>query len=601
MGYGLPPPWNPGYAMPKNIEDEGLERRAFVTKLLPRGSYDDPRVGDGGYAVPQYVMDEGYGQGTFTTKWQPSGTYNGPAVPNWLNKRPRVVKEAVLPSGAKQFTVQPLSGDEPLPALYEDYGAKAARIIIDGVARLPAAQRPAAMRRVLGRLDKSLWSRTEAIWNRYIKQGVAPDQAFPLALARAMSAGVAAEIINAGLTRSAPQVSSLLGLGCYTTSSRGALGAAPVVATNASQGKPQPKPAKICPAPEGYTWITAPDGTLAIQRLKPGQTPTPGPCDANGNTPVVTSTHIDQYGTIDVGGFLFDLSAPIKTWATGSGDNVDNRAKPPRILVSKASDLTPAQARTLRDLFVTIHDDGKKLTTTYPEGDCKDGGVYCWKEPDAAVWFDKIGIKPTDPIDWYTLHAVRLATDPIAWVMHPVTREKLAVHMYFAPLDRGKPGAPDNPLVIKLWLSRMPDPNWLSDSLKFIGELPAKLASLDPTGLTQATLDAIASGGKVIAAVENGIEDAIKDLTCGLAGSTAGKAAAGAAAAYVGAPPQAGVAGAQMAADRCGGGQQAPQPPVVAQASILPMLLLGGGVLAAVYAISTTRKPKATASKRGAK
>ena len=40
--YRIPPPWNPGYANPQNVDDEGLERRAFTTSWAPRGSFDNP-------------------------------------------------------------------------------------------------------------------------------------------------------------------------------------------------------------------------------------------------------------------------------------------------------------------------------------------------------------------------------------------------------------------------------------------------------------------------------------------------------------------------------------------------------------------------------
>lgn len=106
MPFNLPPPWDPGFAIPDNVRDEGLERRGFVTKQMPRGTYDQPNVGTGGYAVPQYVMDEGYGQGTFTTKWLPNGTVTIPMVPHYLNQRPQVVSEQVLPAGGRAVTLR---------------------------------------------------------------------------------------------------------------------------------------------------------------------------------------------------------------------------------------------------------------------------------------------------------------------------------------------------------------------------------------------------------------------------------------------------------------------------------------------------------------
>ncbi len=89
--YNLPPPWDPGYAIPKSVLSEGLERHAFVTRMMPRGTYD-PEVGvpngnTRGYAIPKYVREEGTGRGTFTTAWTPRGYY-GPAIPHYLNRQP---------------------------------------------------------------------------------------------------------------------------------------------------------------------------------------------------------------------------------------------------------------------------------------------------------------------------------------------------------------------------------------------------------------------------------------------------------------------------------------------------------------------------------
>ena len=215
MAYNLPNAWDPGFVLPSNVEDEGLERRGFVTKWAPRGTYDNPSVGYGGFAVPQYIRDEGYGQGTFTTKWQPSGAYNGPKVPHWLNQRPQVTRVRKLPGGGQAVTIQPLGDDEPMPAPFETYGQRAAQVLLGSVANLPAGKREPALRAIMDKVDKSLWTRTQDILKRYRAQGVPIAQALPQAISRAMSTGIAAEIIDAGLRRAAPQAKSLLGLGCY--------------------------------------------------------------------------------------------------------------------------------------------------------------------------------------------------------------------------------------------------------------------------------------------------------------------------------------------------------------------------------------------------
>lgn len=229
MAYNLPPPWDPGYALPDNVRDEGLQRRGFVTKQMPRGTYDQPEVGTGGYVVPQYVMDEGYGQGTFTTKWEPRGEYDGGKIPYWLNNRPKVLSERKLRGGGRAITmaapvmVRPndqgsataMFGlpEAPLPPQFVNYGEQAADVIINRVAGFPKAQRPAALRSMMDRLDRTLWNRTQAIAAQLVRQGMTPGQAFRPALVRALSAGIAAQVIRAGQTGVAPKSGPLLGLG----------------------------------------------------------------------------------------------------------------------------------------------------------------------------------------------------------------------------------------------------------------------------------------------------------------------------------------------------------------------------------------------------
>lgn len=109
--FNLPPPWNPGYAYPQNVEDEGLERHAFTTQWAERGSFDNPKVGTAGYAIPEYVLDEGYGQGTMTTRWAERGSYPGPKVKHWLDKPSgKAVSKTLLPDGATQVNFEAVSG-----------------------------------------------------------------------------------------------------------------------------------------------------------------------------------------------------------------------------------------------------------------------------------------------------------------------------------------------------------------------------------------------------------------------------------------------------------------------------------------------------------
>lgn len=239
MPYNLPPPWNAGYALPDNVDDEGLERRAFITKMLPRGSYDPSTDGTGGFAVPKYVLDEGTGQGTYTTKWQASGTYSGPRIPHFLNRRPTLVKATPLPGGATLATVQAMSGDDDALA---DYGAKAASVLWASVKSVPGPQRAAALRAMMNKVDPSLWSRTSSIYNELSQQGVPPDRALASAMQRALSSGLTASVIKRGFRSSAPQSNQpLQGLGCYACIALGAAKEGDVGARDSESSNKTPK------------------------------------------------------------------------------------------------------------------------------------------------------------------------------------------------------------------------------------------------------------------------------------------------------------------------------------------------------------------------
>jgi len=606
MAYNLPPAWDAGFVLPKNVRDEGLERRAFVTKMIPRGTYDQPTVGTGGYAVPRYVMDEGYGQGTYTTKWQPSGTYNGPKIPHWLNQRPQLVSTAPIPGGGRQVTIQPM-GDVPMPEPFESYGQKAAADLISRVSVLPAGQRQQVLKGILDQFDKSAWSRTNDIFQRYVKQGTPPANAFPLALARALSTGIAAEIIATGIRGTAPQANSLLGLGCYGCMA--ALGATdvsqvtggPILSagtTGATARPPAPvatpaTPGALCAPPAGYTWAAAtPTVAGHWERLVKGATPVWGPCNPTTGQTIVPVVR-DQRPTYDfyVGPFGFNLaSLPDRVWAPGqTGSGIANRAAPPDIMYltpdPNATLPNPPAGSPLRAIAADViaylkmrltqskDANGKTDTPVYYTG---ASAIYGYPESDAATWFGAMDITPQTPLRMHDLANLRTAIAPFARTKNPKTGADMILSVSLAKADATKDwDANSNPLALKVWLTRVPDPSvW--------GELWNPMVFLNPlTGL------------QVTASIVAGAAGYLSDLACGVMtdpnGKTATQVAAGTVAAMYGVPPQTGVAGANIAASACG--QPPPPPTVIAHPkSIVPMLLLGAGAIAAVLIVA--RKPK---------
>lgn len=359
--FNLPSAWSPDLALPENVIDEGLERHGLVTQQAPNGTFDNPAVGTGGYTVPQYIIDERYGRGTFTTKWAPRGSYFGPGLPDWLNYRVAAVQSVKqLGPNKTQYTMESLSGDEGMPAAYAKYGQQAASVLIDAVRRLPPAQRKSAMKAQMDRLDRSLYARTATIARDLQRQGWAPADALHQAIARAMSAGLVAEVLKTGSRVASGKrpgaIGYLGGLGAdappnpKTKTTSASVPNATFVGTTPDCMNPPP----------GYTWVAA-SGTTAAhwERVRVGQTPVRAPegCytvtgarvqgatgQITGAAPVAPKTPVVQCGP-----WLFP--ADVDTYVMGASvrDHRTNSIKTP--WGSLPASWQAAVAKSVRDIW----------------------------------------------------------------------------------------------------------------------------------------------------------------------------------------------------------------------------------------------------------
>lgn len=536
MAYNLPPAWDPGFALPDNVRDEGLERRAFVTKWLPRGTYDQPRVGTGGYAVPEYVMDEGYGQGTFTTKWRPRGTYDIP-VPHWLDQRPKVLAQKRLPGGGVEVKMAALSGTD-LPRLYTDFGRKAAREVMRRVLAVPPAQRKRALKATLDAIDPTLWKRVAAIAQAMQKAGASAAAALEPALAEAMSTGIAAEIVKTGLSRSAPQPHSLLGLGCYRARARalGAVDFSKVVGHVApmqilTQGSAPSGPSCY---QEGFAWDAA--GKF-WRRLKVGEAQ-PQPVCGPGQGPVTSGA--PGGGTVE--------------YDKGSG---------------KIMRLGPSSERVWFE--VPVEQRGVRVTNLPPAA--FEGRVAALRPTTIApeIWADivaqmrKVSDNPIlrlfgggklidgTPYGLTGQYAEGIVSGeiPLYSFEHP---EKGRRYGLYAKFD----GTKDKPMWLLHWKDN--EPTGVQKALSYVRGLVASIVDL----------------------VEKAV-DIVADLACKVASSPNAQQAGATAGVAAGAGAAAGAAGAEIAKSLCGGG--APPAPIVmpaASSAILPLAIAGGVVLVAL-------------------
>lgn len=564
MAYNLPPPWQSGYALPKNVEDEGLERRAFVTKQMPRGTYDNPDVGTGGYAVPQYIRDEGYGQGTFTTKWQPRGTYNPPAVPAWLNKRPQVVAERPLPTGGRQVTIRALAGMGGTDSTaFANYGDKTATAILSRVASVAPNVRGTVLRRILDAIDKSLWKRTMDIRGQLIRQGLSQEDALHLALARAMSAGMAAEIYDMGARRSSPQPSALHGLGyCNPRGARVGLG----IVTAADREK------------EGHGPTAG--GVIPVT-IKTGS--------GQEITQQITPKSID--GKFDAYGMVFDLGKPPRVWNKYPDRRESNqvaRDQPPDWMVDDPAQIPPE----LRDFLyrrLTATDGGKPLPSSVVDSYASPSGAGSFPQWDASTWFRALGIEGDTPQYNKMLSALSSGLYPFGVVTLPDGQERY-LRIMLRRKDYSRPdNVDDNPLALMAWITA-PAP----DERSLIGKIldtaliriPLKLWTPIIKPVAEVTRPVFEAAQDIHDAITDAVKDVIDNGCKLLATPGVGQVAGAAVGTVTGVGPAAGAVagnmGAAIARDKCGN-PLPDQPPLPPPPSKVPWLIAGGvavGILA---------------------
>ena len=541
MAYNLPPSWDAGYALPQNVRDEGLERRAFVTKQAPRGTYDAPRVPTGGYTVPPYVVQEGYGQGARTTAWARRGSYAGPAVPQWIQRQPTVAGQRSIGPGAAAVTFKvkaanALSGtDAQLPASYQRFGDRAAAVIMSKIAQLAPEHRKAQLKGILDRLDPTLWDRTAAIAKKYVQQGLTASAAVHMALARAMSTGIAAEIVETGRTSSAPQPNSLLGLGCYgCNAAQGALGDTTVTSN----------------PPPNMTWDASIPPAGAWRRLRAGEVGKPNP-NLPGGVTVTTNVHASGSSvslgtkptagqTLLVGPFEIPLLDGKPVMLTASAGSI-----PPQWIPALKQALTPDAANAIRKQ-----------------------PVFHMPTPTNAI-YQRIGLAPGATmtkahVGHHNIEQGKQTRPPIYVFKYPTTGKDWGVYMALVGDDAIRTQTNNtlndlnNPTRVKIRIMEIKEKDhpWYMDIGRAIAWVPAK----------------IVDGVKAIA-------ELVADLACTAASSPGAQQAGAQVGVAAGAGASVGAAGAAIAAALCNNPPPAPPPLPPPAPSILPLAMAAGGVV----------------------
>ena len=529
----IPSPWDPGYAIPKNIRREGLQTHAFVTQWSPRGTYDDPDPfdpsWDKSYAVPQYILDEGYGQGARVTEWAERGSYVGQ------------VPAAVRQTEQKIATAQRALGDTAMPKPFGKYGRRAAAVILARVRSLPPPQRKEGLRQVMNAIDPSLYGRTASLAQQYTQRGVAASTALELALAKSMSSGIATELVQVGKSGRRPKARGQLGLGCYGCAAVLGDTATPktlpsnLAAAAVALGPPS---VGMCSADGMFIWSLAEGvgywkrrvasdvctgtytGAVATGGAQGGITG----AGSGGEAPVIEALKVLEVGPfrmpLNVGSYTINWSQALPgDW---QGFLVSQLAKD----ADRDASGTPYNPK-----------DGSgnpfALVRPFIPGAQRVNRNFIGFDLPEAGWNNV------------------LAPQPIVVVTRPDTNEDWAIYFQIGLVDRTKPFAPTgNPMIARLLWRKKPLGVW--DWIKRIV-------------------------GKIVD-VATSILDAVGGLACTLLGSQGAAVAAGAAAASQGAPPEAGAQGVAIASQACG-----TAPPGGGGGGgddwLLPAALIGGGVL----------------------
>ncbi len=628
MAYNLPPAWDPGYALPKSVRDEGLERRAFVTKPLPPGTYDDVRTGTGGYVVPQYVMAERTGRGTFTTKEAPQNTYVGKRIPNWLNQRPQVASQVRRGDALQTTFAGALGGiagvEATLHPVFSDYGARAARLLMSQAMARPEPQRKAFLKGILDRIDPTIWTRAADLARTYNRQGMPVSAAVERGIGQAMGAGLAKEIVDTGV-RGSVKRRSLLGLGCSV-----ALGdVMPSKAGTSTTGMTCQTGAGN-PVP-GYTWSTD-GGTGHWARVPVGGVPQPNPVAGcytltsvvhpAGETvrplaPAPSSAQMLQVGpfVIPADAASFSMGATVR----------DNRTPPGAVW---AAAITPEWKTKIGNAIVTQwqlsqHPQGGNISSGDPWSGIFDSTLVPASDlgitvppllaPIAAELARLKTFGATDPYSTvapgtpigldprftrggfvplgFFRSSVQGRPTPLLRAKHPVSGEDYGIYLQQSPItgggwvahsyENGSDHAYPADQTLRL------DVNSDGKFLHIGGPLTFIWRKIPPAerDILQHIWDVITEVGAALIHAADVVLGVVGSMVCDVLGNPLATAGAVVAAAGSGAPPQAGAAGVNLAQGVCKGGQPPPfiQP---TSSSILPVALLAGGAIALTLLLS---------------
>ncbi|MDX1421555.1 MAG: hypothetical protein R3322_00355 [Kiloniellales bacterium] len=199
----IPPPWNPGFALPSWVSVEAPGRGAHRTKYMPRRTVDT--------LVPREI----------TKAWRPGFAYpdhvllEGPATERVNARRTKYMPRRTIDTGVLDYLGDDEGGLGPASDPVGDFGKTVASYIMKAIQQVPQSERKAAMKALFDEVDPKLWVRVSQKANQLRMQGATAAAALRGGIASAMSQGLVEDFVKAGRSGKSPQLKSLMGLGCY--------------------------------------------------------------------------------------------------------------------------------------------------------------------------------------------------------------------------------------------------------------------------------------------------------------------------------------------------------------------------------------------------
>ena len=163
--------------------------------------------------------------------------------------------------------------------LFDSYGARAARILMQAASGQPPDKRTAFLKAAMDKIDPTIWSRAEGYANEAVGRGVPPATAVEAGIARAMSRGIVNELVELGkrtVCRPIRRPDGSVSWRCSGVNAVPSVNRRSQIGLGAfgqTEGPPRSPDASDClNPPTGYTWT----GT-AWARVKAGSTTPPVP------------------------------------------------------------------------------------------------------------------------------------------------------------------------------------------------------------------------------------------------------------------------------------------------------------------------------------